>query len=1023
MRSVYGDFSPAASIAMDANNNTLLGVASGSKPLEVVVPSFEVRTVEQSSPLAGVINTITISIKANCDLPAGSIVTIQQLTGSQTASSDALRIEAGHGGFAATGVWNGSMSDPESLVLTSTGMQVASTYEARFNLTNPATNQSSPGVSIKADVRSVYGDFSPVVSVTMFKVTSSLLSVPNGYQPLEVHTPSFLTKAIGQSHPFPGSSNIITVTLVPSCDFEALSRVTIFGLTGSLTEDVSGSFPADTTSSVQWFSATSWSQVHGNFSMTLFSSGTPSSRYNPESFIALKFNTSYVFSFHLRNSLSVQPSPLVSIHAALWSPFGELTSTFVEALTKKHAAVLQVPGGSDPMLIWNATAIMKRISQSNPLAQASNIITVTFQTNFEVLPGSTFTISGLTGALTPDSDRLGLGDGPIANPSHTPNRFDINFSKWTQSKGQLEIRVATASLQPFEEHVLQFHLRNPAEEQPSPDIFLNISLEPHLDVVLTRLNVERHLGVVATSIMETLNEFRLGIPNASRPLSSIFPNFEVKFIRQDYPYPNFLNTLSVSLKLNCNLEPKSVITISGLTGSQTRASTISVIETQEMGYKKSGYEYELDPRTWAIHMTTSDGALRGYTHSLDSHQKLLDAEGLRGSSLLTSDEMGNVVVYGVGGHFESKGVWNQNEGQLLITVSNQTYVNTTYEVQVNLTQPVDNTDFPRNVTIKGYVESGAFDAPIRISEMVQSTTAIYGVAGGSAPFFTHQASAVNLALTQQSPFPGLANVIQARFAFDMALVPGAEVTISGFKSMQTVSTSTQRGFFGTRLVNALACEIIPFGFFSHLCEFDQRKGEVLLTVVGRGTKEYHDYHVNFTLINPASASLSNRLRISATIPHPTRGPSAAVVDSLQNYNSSEYNPPVIQNWSATYGSRVPIFPSLFEVPQKGLLGVAQRFSNRIASVDPETCHNFSVVQRPRYNAQVADLLHTCMFDNEMPVSISVRLSHALSQYLGQSCVFFDVSSSCLCNCLRMNWVVSFFVLDDSLCMFVQFLYL
>jgi hypothetical protein len=155
VRSVYGDFSPAASIAMDASDNTLLGLASGSKPLEVVVPAFEVRTVEQSSPLAGVINTITISIKANCDLPAGSIVTIQQLTGSQTASSDALRIEAGNGGFAATGVWNGSMSDPESLVLTSTGMQVASTYEARFNLTNPATNQSSPGVSIKAGVRSV----------------------------------------------------------------------------------------------------------------------------------------------------------------------------------------------------------------------------------------------------------------------------------------------------------------------------------------------------------------------------------------------------------------------------------------------------------------------------------------------------------------------------------------------------------------------------------------------------------------------------------------------------------------------------------------------------------------------------------------------------------------------------------------------------------------------------------------------------------------------------------------------------
>jgi hypothetical protein len=36
------------------------------------------------------------------------------------------------------------------------------------------------------------------------------------------------------------------------------------------------------------------------------------------------------------------------------------------------------------------------------------------------------------------------------------------------------------------------------------------------------------------------------------------------------------------------------------------------------------------------------------------------------------------------------------------------------------------------------VESGTYDAPIYLSEMVQSTAPIYGIASGSAPLFTYQ---------------------------------------------------------------------------------------------------------------------------------------------------------------------------------------------------------------------------------------------------------------------------------------------
>jgi len=52
-------------------------------------------------------------------------------------------------------------------------------------------------------------------------------------------------------------------------------------------------------------------------------------------------------------------------------------------------------------------------------------------------------------------------------------------------------------------------------------------------------------------------------------------------------YPHFLNTLSVSLKANCNLTENTFITISGLTGALTNATELSILETQDMGNQVS----------------------------------------------------------------------------------------------------------------------------------------------------------------------------------------------------------------------------------------------------------------------------------------------------------------------------------------------------------------------------------------------------------------------------------------------------
>jgi hypothetical protein len=165
------------------------------------------------------------------------------------------------------------------------------------------------------------------------------------------------------------------------------------------------------------------------------------------------------------------------------------------------------------------------------------------------------------------------------------------------------------------------------------------------------------------------------------------------------------------------------------------------------------------------------------------------------------------------------------EGMLEFAIANGTYINTIYEVQFNLTSPVDNTGFPRNVSIGGFgeslascsfrlfslvqasfpssqlpvsvfillpltqclwrvrsqrnnldlhkpapvsyastssgvefcpgltcartpVESGTYDAPIYLSEMVQSTDSIYGIDGASAPLFTYQVLLARLQFCQ-----------------------------------------------------------------------------------------------------------------------------------------------------------------------------------------------------------------------------------------------------------------------------------
>lgn len=168
---------PVQSVALDKSTDTLYGVSLGSEPLNVVVPSFSLKYIQQSTSAPGATNTLTVSLTADFDLPAGSTVTITGLTGSQTANSASLAVTSTSSLLGTTGAWTQSTGQ---LVLTSQSNDLTSgiACTVTFVLTNVATEQASPTVSVSAviyDIISAPGvSVGSIASVTMTKPGTEL---------------------------------------------------------------------------------------------------------------------------------------------------------------------------------------------------------------------------------------------------------------------------------------------------------------------------------------------------------------------------------------------------------------------------------------------------------------------------------------------------------------------------------------------------------------------------------------------------------------------------------------------------------------------------------------------------------------------------------------------------------------------------------------------------------------------------------------------------------------------------------
>ena len=254
----------------------LHGVANGAHPLEVLVPAFSVKYIEQSSPVAGANNTMTVTLTANYNLGSGSTVTITGLTGSQTTSTSSLSATSTRSLLGTTGNWS---QNTGQLVLTA-GSHVETSKTSvvlTFTLINPAMSQTSPPVRVGAVIiqgGSVLGSINAelMTSRTGGYAQTQLYGVVEGYKPLQVLRPAFTLKSIEQSSLFPGDANTITVSLRTNYRLASGSTVTIAGLTGSQTAS-SLSFPI--TSTYNQFGTTGeWEKESGTLKLTVSAQGS-----------------------------------------------------------------------------------------------------------------------------------------------------------------------------------------------------------------------------------------------------------------------------------------------------------------------------------------------------------------------------------------------------------------------------------------------------------------------------------------------------------------------------------------------------------------------------------------------------------------------------------------------------------------------------------------------------------------------------------------------------------------------------
>ena len=369
-----------------------------------------------------------------------------------------------------------------------------------------------------------------------------------------------------------------------------------------------------------------------------------------------------------------------------------------------------------------ATFTTKAIGQSTPVPGAINTFTITLvpDANLTATNSSVVTISGFSGAVATSSIVL-IDAGDDGELMFSDGKLH-GRGAWNSS-GTLTLYVnAGHMLTSGTTYTFAFSIQNPILEQSAATI----------NVAATGT------ASFASATMSTPGTTLYGVLNGSDPLRVVIPSFRTKSIKQSTPVSGALNILTATLTANYDLAANSTVTISGLTGSQTRNNgTLTVASTNGLlgssgAWTQGSGELVLTAAsggmtaatecvvTFALENTASDQA----SPEVSVAAAIEDGSGVSvGSIAQAAMVKPNAALYGVANGANPLTVRVPSFGHVSIAQSTPVSgaLNTlTATLTVNYDLAANST-----VTISGLMGSQTTDASIAVT----STSSLFGIVG------------------------------------------------------------------------------------------------------------------------------------------------------------------------------------------------------------------------------------------------------------------------------------------------------
>jgi hypothetical protein len=215
---------------------------------------FLEKMVTQSTSAPGATNTITVQIRPPFNISPDHTVVISGLVGATTPDS-MLRLLSSNV-FRPYARWTSSTGSLELTIARGGALSNSTTTIVTFDLANPLYPQESPALI--------------TVSVPgLNDITKCAMDTGSGDSaPLEVVSPTFIVRKVGQSSSMPGAANKITVTMRPNVVLSNTRKsvVVVNGLRGSVTMDTH-SLPVTTEQGSGLAPQASWRQSAGTITL------------------------------------------------------------------------------------------------------------------------------------------------------------------------------------------------------------------------------------------------------------------------------------------------------------------------------------------------------------------------------------------------------------------------------------------------------------------------------------------------------------------------------------------------------------------------------------------------------------------------------------------------------------------------------------------------------------------------------------------------------------------------------------